>query len=96
MEPIALHMAPTVCPFCLKEGRGGNVTAGTTSVGNAGMANSYFDTSGHSHVHDPNVHEQLFDCSNGHRFKTQVKKGCPTCQYNRPVQMTAVLIEEGQ
>jgi hypothetical protein len=72
------------CPKCQEEGkksilydRGGSMTC-------MGYW-PYYDEEGIEHIHNPNWHRNVYECSNGHLTETSRLSPCPAkeCDYGK-------------
>lgn len=68
------------CPVCEKEQLKSYVYPGTGSTTLLGHR-PYYDEDGNYHYHDPNTTTVRYNCSNGHAWREQSKRRCPSCDY---------------
>ncbi len=67
------------CKECEKLNMRSTLTPGPQVKVAQGVHVQFYDEDGHYHYHDPQVFEQSFDCSKGHKTVLTQKNGCPTC-----------------
>lgn len=78
------------CPTCIAEGKRSQVelvtmVPFTQTIASPSNVRKFWDEDGRKHVHDPTEREELYQCSNSHRWSHKFKNPCPerTCDFNK-------------
>lgn len=67
------------CPWCVEEGKTSKLYVPMSGISTAMGYESYYDEQGKFHRHDPNSFTQELSCSEGHRWVSSQRGGCPSC-----------------
>jgi len=71
-----------VCPKCKEENKKSHLYLQGGFVTCMGYER-YYDEDGNYHSHDTNVHSEVFNCSNGHRFSVKKLIKCQSCDFGK-------------
>lgn len=68
-----------ICRICRSEGRKSSIRF-TTEIITSEFTDNFYDEDGNLHIHDPNITETTYTCSNGHVWTEREVDDCAVCQ----------------
>jgi hypothetical protein len=81
-----------ICPKCKEEGEESKLHLGCGFTTSAGV-DTYYDSSGRWHEHDPNLSRGDWSCSRKHKGSYSKKSGCPSKECSHRGSLCIVYIE---
>lgn len=68
-----------ICEKCKTEDRKSTIRFSTEIV-TSELVDNYYDEEGKLHIHDPNITETTYRCSNGHEWSERETEHCGACK----------------